>query len=334
MGFQFQYKEFLLIAASLLFFVLLYFLLLRWKKRIIKKIGDANLVKALIANFSPSLFNIKFITFSVAFLFGVLAVANLRKPGKSNDTVNRKGIDVVIAMDVSKSMLANDLEPNRLERAKQMVNKLMQQMPNDRVALVLFAGSSYRAMPLTIDHTAAAMFVSNASPDAIPAQGTVFSAALENCEKAFDVNSKRFKAIILISDGEDHDEDALKVAGELAQKGIMICTVGIGSAQGAQIPDAKTGGFKRDATGNIVLSKLNEGILQQIAKAANGIYVHLENSDAAVNTLIKEFSQVEKKTFTDVSMIDFKTYYLWFALPMFILLVAEFLIPERKRKLA
>ena len=333
MNFQFQYKEFLLLFAALVVFVLLFLFLLRWKKRTVKKIGDNRLVQQLIKNFSPQLFAGKFVLFSLAFSLGIIAVANLRRPG-SAENISRKGIDVVIALDVSKSMLATDLSPNRLERAKQMILKLMDQMPNDRIALVLFAGKAYMQMPLTIDHGAAAIFVSSATPDAIPAQGTVFSDALQMSARAFNTKEGRFKSVILISDGEDHDEEALKTAESISQQGIMVCTVGIGSPEGAQIPDAATNDFKRDAMGNIVVSKLNEDELKQIAEKTKGIYVHFESSDQTVNELMKQLSQVERKTFTDVSLLNYTTYYMWFAGVMFLLLVLEFILPERKRKIA
>jgi len=312
---------------------MLFIFLLRWKKRTIKKIGDNRLVQQLIKNFSPQLFAGKFVLFSLAFALGVIALANLRRPG-SAENISRKGIDVVIALDVSKSMLANDLSPNRLERAKQMILKLMDQMPNDRIALVLFAGKAYLQMPLTIDHGAAAIFVSSATPDAIPAQGTVFSDALQMSARAFNTKEGRFKSVILISDGEDHDEETLKTAESISQQGIMVCTVGIGSPEGSQIPDNATNDYKRDAMGNIVISKLNEDELKQIAEKTNGIYVHFESSDQTINDLMQQLSQVEKKTFTDVSLLNYTTYYMWFAGLMFLLLIFEFVLPERKRRFA
>ena len=331
MNFQFQYPEFLWLFTAIAIFILLFFLLLRWKKRTIKKIGDKKLVKQLIKNFSSRLFAAKFIVFSFAFVLGVVGVANLRRPG-SADNIPRKGIDVVIALDVSKSMLATDLPPNRLERAKQMILKLMDQMPNDRIALVLFAGKAYMQMPLTVDHGAAAIFVSSASPDAIPAQGTVFSEALQMSSRAFNSKEGRFKSVVLISDGEDHDEETLKTVEDLSKQGIMVCTVGIGSPEGSQIPDSATNDYKRDAMGNIVISKLNEDELKQIAEKTSGVYVHFESSDQTVNDLMKQLSQVEKKTFIDISLLNYKTYYMWFTMAMFLLLILEFILPERKRR--
>jgi Ca-activated chloride channel family protein len=333
LNFQFQYKEFLLLFSALVVFAMLFVFLLRWKKRTIKKIGDTRLVQQLIKNFSPQLFAGKFVLFSLAFALGIIAVANLRRPG-SAENISRKGIDVVIALDVSKSMLATDLSPNRLERAKQMILKLMDRMPNDRIALVLFAGKAYMQMPLTIDHGAAAIFVSSATPDAIPAQGTVFSEGLQMSARAFNTKEGRFKSVILISDGEDHDEEALKTAESISQQGIMVCTVGIGSPEGSQIPDNATNDYKRDAMGNIVISKLNEDELKQIAEKTNGIYVHFDSTDQTINDVMQQLSQVEKKTFTDVSLLNYTTYYMWFAGLMFLLLILEFLLPERKRKFA
>jgi Ca-activated chloride channel homolog len=237
----------------------------------------------------------------------------------------------VIALDVSNSMLATDLPPSRLDRAKQMVLKLMEQMPNDRIALVVFAGKAYLQMPLTTDHKAAGIFVSSASPDAVPTQGTVFSEALRMSSKAFNTKEGRFKSVVLISDGEDFDEEALKAADELAEEGVMVCTVGLGSAEGSQIPDPATNDFKRDAMGNVVISKLNEEELKQIAERTKGSYVHFENTEGTVNALMHQLSQVEKKSFTDVSLLNYHSYYMWFTMAMFLLLVGEFLLPERKK---
>lgn len=292
--------------------------------------GDAKLVKALTNNFSSKYFILKFVIVCIALALGISAVMNPRKPGES-ESVTRKGIDIAIVMDVSKSMLAQDLAPNRLERAKQFVTKLMNAMPDDRIALVLFAGKAYLQMPLTADHGAAQLFVSSATPDAVPQQGTVISDALTMGEKAFTGIDKRFKTIILISDGEDHDEDALSTAKRLSEAGIMINTVGIGSPEGSTIPDPATGDTKKDAAGATVISHLNEEALKEIATATNGTYIRLEGSDAAVSTLSKQLSQIDKKAFTDLSQVNFKTYYIFFAAAMFLLLFLENFIPERRK---
>jgi len=204
-------------------------------------------------------------------------------------------------------------------------------MPNDRIALIVFAGKAYLQMPLTVDHGAAALFVSSASTDAVPQQGTVISDALKMSANVFDAADRKFKAIVLISDGEDHDEDALSTARELSSKGVMINTIGIGSPEGAPIADPITGENKRDATGTIIISKLNEEGLQEIATQTNGIYIRLQSSDEAVTALKAQLSQIEKKAFGDVSQINFRTYHTWFAAAMLLFLIIELFIPERRK---
>ncbi len=330
MNYHFQYKEFLWLLIAIPVFIFFYFLLLKWKKSVAKKIGDPALVKALTRNFSPVSFNIKFVFLVIAFALGVIAVLNLRKPGNPEQLV-RKGIDIVIALDVSKSMLAQDLEPSRLERAKQFIGKLMNAMPEDRIALVLFAGKAYLQMPLTTDHRAAQLFVSSAHPQAVPQQGTVISEALSMSLNAFNTTERRFKAVVLISDGEDHDAEAVETAKELSSQGMMINTVGIGSSEGSYIFDPATGENKKDETGATVISKLNEEGLKAIAENTNGIYVRLQSSDEAVAQVKQQLSQIESKAYGDVTLMNFRTFYWMFAAAMLLFLVTEVIIPERKR---
>lgn len=292
--------------------------------------GDKRLVLELTRNFSRPCFLAKFVLLLLALASGVLAVMNLRRPGDT-EGINRKGIDVVIALDVSNSMLAADLQPSRLERAKQFIGKLMNTMPNDRIGLVLFAGRAYLQMPLTTDHGAAQMYISSASPGAVTQQGTVISEALQVSALAFNPAERRFKSVVVISDGEDHDPNAVSTASELADQGMMINTVGIGSPEGAYIVDPATGENKKDASGNPVITKLNEEELKSIAESTNGIYVRLQGSDEAVEEIKKQLSQIEAKSFGDISLTNFKTYYWWFAGAMLIFLLAENFISERRR---
>jgi Ca-activated chloride channel family protein len=228
-------------------------------------------------------------------------------------------------------MLAADIRPSRLEKAKEFINKLVDEMPDNRIGLVLFAGYAYLQMPLTVDHGAAKMYVSTAGPDAVPQQGTVIGEALKRSANTFNDKEERFKGIVLITDGEDHDPDAIKNAKELADRGVMINTIGIGSQEGSPIIDAATGTEKKDAAGNIVISKLNEDELKQVAEKTNGIYIHLQNSDEAVSMLSGYLARIEKKAFPDKASLDYKSFYAWLATVMFILLLAENFIPERKK---
>jgi len=330
LGYQFEYNFYFWLLLAIPVFVLFFVLLLRWKKKTITRIGDPRLVKDLIKDYSPKLFKTKFTLLSIAFAAGAIAMTNLRKPGDA-DSIVRKGIDVVVALDVSKSMYAVDLQPNRLDRAKQMIVKLMEAMPDDRIGLVLFAGRAYLQMPLTTDHGAAKLFVTSASPDAIANQGTVIADALQMSANAFNAKERRFKSVVLISDGEDFDMNALEKADELAAQGVMVNTVGVGSPEGAKIADPVSGENKKDALGNDVITKLNESELQEIAHKTNGTYVRLVNSADAVSAILKQLSQIDRKAYGDLSLMNFTTYYYWFAGLMFLLLIIENFIPDKKK---
>jgi len=306
---------------------MLYVFLIRWKKGTIKKIGDPALVSQLTRDYSPSRFLLKFILFSTAFTIGVIALANPRMPiGTAN--ISRSGIDVMIALDVSKSMLAQDIKPDRLERAKQILSKLIDKLQDDRIGIVVFAGRAYLQMPLTTDHAAAKMYLSTATPDVVPTQGTVIGDALKMSFAAFNTKEKKYKSIILISDGEDHDENAVTLSKALAGEGVMINTVGIGSPEGAMIVDAETNEVKRDMAGNPVVTKLNEVELKNIAENGNGIYQLYTNTDDVVNKLALQIKSMGQKPVTENSRVNFQNFFPWLLAVVLILLVAEFLISE------
>lgn len=330
MNIQFQYPELLWLLAAVPVLVLLYLFTLYQRRKAIQGIGNPRLVKELYKNHSSAKAAIKFTLITIAFALGCIALANPRKPEEGLQQV-RKGIDIMVALDVSNSMLAADPQPNRLQQAKILIDQLIQKSGDDRIGLVLFAGSAFVQMPLTYDHSAAKLFATSASPAIIRAQGTAIGEALEKCENAFDPESERFKAIVLISDGETHDESAQQKAKSLADKGIMINTVGVGSPAGATILDTAANTSRRDASGNIIVSKLNETLLQEIANATNGVYIHLSDAGQVVNQLTAQLSQIEKKALGDATQFIYKTYYIWLALPMLLLLLAEIFIPERKK---
>ena len=240
----------------------------------------------------------------------------------------------MIALDVSNSMLAEDIKPNRLEKAKQLVNRLIAQLSNDRVGLVLFAGRAYMQMPLTTDHGAAAMYVQNAQPGIVPTQGTMISDALKLSTAAFNSKERKYKSIVLITDGEDHDPESMEIAKQLAANGVIINTVGIGSSLGTPIPDPSTGQLKKDAEGNTVLSKLNEGQLKQLAAATNGVYINADDVDAAVDAITRQFATIQETAVEDAAFKDYIHYFQWFVAAAILLLVIEFIVPERKMSLA
>lgn len=328
---HFQYIEYFITLAAVPLMIFFYFRLLKWKKKTEKKIGDPSLVKELTSQYSSKKFLTKFILFIAGFVFCVFAVAGFVKPD-GTQKISRKGTDLVIALDVSKSMLANDIQPSRLVRAKQLISRIIDNFPDDRIGLVIFAGRAYLQMPITIDHEAAKMYLSAASPGDVPTQGTVISDALRMCFAAFNPDDKTFKSILLISDGEDHDNDAIKVTKDLAKEGIMVNTVGIGSPEGAPILDPTIGQYMRDAKGQTVITKLNQKELSDIAKASNGIYQLYSNTDAVAANIKDQLADMDKEVNTsDSSYIAFKQYFQYFLGAALILLLVEFFFTEKKR---
>ena len=327
--FQFQHIEYLTFLVAVPLMVLLYYFVIRWKKLTIKKIGDPALVGQLIGGYSPSKFSFKFILFIAAFTIGVVALANPRLPMGSTE-VNRSGIDVMIALDVSKSMLARDVKPDRLERAKQILSKLFDKLKDDRIGIVVFAGRAYLQMPLTTDHAAAKMYLSSATPAVVPTQGTVIGDALKMCHAAFNTKEKKYKSIILISDGEDHDANAVALAKALADEGVIINTIGIGSREGAMIVDPETNEVKRDAAGNPVVSKLNETGLRDIAANGKGLYQLFTNTDEVVTQLETQLKGMGQRTITENSLINYRNLFPWLLAIVLLLLLTEFLVSEIK----
>lgn len=330
---HFQYPEFFIGLLVIPLLVFGYHRLNSWKKKLATRIGDPSLVAQLVKSFSARNFQLKFILICAAVFFLVSGLANLRAKGTA-ENISRQGVDVMIVLDVSKSMLATDVKPSRLDKAKQLLYKLTDRLQNDRLGLILFAGRSYMQMPLTTDHSAAKLYISEAGPGAVSTQGTVFAEALTMANNSFNRNEHKYKAVVLISDGEDLDPEGLKIAKQLADDGVMINTVGIGSPEGSEIIDPDTKEAKKDEKGNIVISKLNEQELTGIADVTNGIYIHLENLEDATITLSQRLDSIEKRALTDSEFINYKNYFPWFIALAGLLLLLEMFIPERKRKFA
>jgi Ca-activated chloride channel family protein len=272
----------------------------------------------------------KFCLLVVALAIGIIGLANLQA-GSRTEKIERKGIDVMIALDVSKSMLAQDLSPNRLEKAKQFIARLLEKLGNDRIGLITFAGRAYVSVPLTVDMSALKMNLAGASPTQVPTQGTVIGEAISMARQSFNAKETKYKSIILISDGEDHDEGVADEVKKAVGEGIMINTVGIGSPEGSPIFDPETRANKRDEKGDEVISKLNEKELQEIASAAQGVYLRLGNTDAAADAIAKQISSTEQKNFGDNIFTDYNSYYQYFIGIALLLILIEFFIPEQKK---
>lgn len=327
---QFQYILLLSLLGMVPIMAFLYWRSAKKKQRQIKLIGDPELVNHLMGNYEPKAFLRKFLLLCAAMALLVLAIANLRL-ATGSEKVSRNGIDVMIAIDVSKSMLAQDVQPTRLDRAKQVLGRLIDKLNNDRVGIVIFAGKSYLQMPLTADHSAAKMYLSAASTEAVPTQGTVIGDALKMCYASFNNKEKKYKAVVLISDGEDHDENAVETAEQMASDGVVINTIGIGSPGGAPIPDQATGQMKTDAEGNTIVSRLNEAALSEIARKGNGTYQLYTNTESVVAKISEELATMDQRNVTDDSLVNYKSFFQWFLLATLIVLLVEQFISEMKK---
>lgn len=324
--FQFQHIEHLYALALLPALIIIFSGIVYWRKRKLHQIGDERLVSSQILGYIPGRNTTRFILLSIALTALIGGWANLRMGDKS-EKAERKGVDVVIALDVSKSMLAKDIQPDRLTRAKQLILSLTDKMKNDRVALIVFAGKAYMQVPLTVDYSSLKMILQSVSPDIVPYQGTVISEAIEMGTESFTRNERKYKSLIIISDGEDHDQRAVDAAKNAGEEGVVIHTVGIGSPNGTTIFDPATNAAKLDENGNPVISKLNEEALRAVAKAGNGTYTLLQNTDAVAEKLNTALEGMEQKNLGSVLFTDFTSYFQYFLAVGFVLLLIECLLP-------
>jgi Ca-activated chloride channel family protein len=331
---RFEHTEFLyallLIPALTGIFIWMMF----WKKRALKRFGDWAIIHRLIPGLSGGRVIAKFILLMIGYAFLVIGIANPQIGSKLVEG-ERKGIDIMIALDVSNSMLAEDIKPNRLEMSKQAISKLIDKLGNDRIGVVVFAGKAYMQLPITTDYSAAKMFLAAINTRIVPSQGTAIGAAIEMAVGAFD-DETHSRAIIIITDGENHEDDALKAAREASEKGIIVYTVGMGLPEGAPIPDYnkfnQMVGYKKDRDGSTVVTRLDEAMLQQIASAGKGVYVRANNTQSGLKTILDEINKLEKTKFESRTFSDYEDRFQYFIVVSLIFLILELFIFERKSK--
>jgi Ca-activated chloride channel family protein len=315
-------------------FILLFVLMKQWRKKAIRSLGDPAVVKQLMPDVSTNKSGVKFIILLFVLALIILGIVNPQIGSKLQE-VKRNGADVMIALDVSNSMKAEDLSPNRLERAKQAISRLVDKLEGDRLGIVVFGGEAYVQLPITTDYAAAKLFLETIDTDIIPTQGTAIGAAIRLSMESFGQDMGKNKAIIVITDGENHEDDALEAAKEAVEKGISVNTIGMGSPNGSPIPVYKNGtqtGFKKDKDGNTVITKLNEQMLEEIAGAGNGVYVHATNSETGLNAILDEVNKLEKKNFESKMYSDYDDKFYYFLIPALFLIIIELFINERKSK--
>jgi len=328
---RFQYIEFLWALGIIPLLVLIFILLMLNKKRRLKKLGEFKLILNMMPDVSLGRQLVKFTFYSIALIFLIVGLANLQTGSKTQD-VKRKGADIMLCLDASNSMLAEDLKPNRLERAKQAIEKMIDKLEGDRIGMIVFAGEAYVQLPITTDYSAAKLFLGSIAPNMIPTQGTSIGAAIEKALESFGKDEGKNKAIVIITDGEDHEEEAIKLAEEAAKGDITIHTIGIGSGAGAPIPVYQNGvaaGYKKDKEGNTVITKLNEKLLQEIAGEGNGVFVKASNADVGLNAVLDKIGELDKKDIESKRYTDYEDQFQWFMAAALVFLLIEFFINEK-----
>jgi Ca-activated chloride channel family protein len=320
---------FLLILIPVLAGIFLYRRLKQRKS--LRAFGDPELLAQLMPNVSTIRPVVKFTMQMVVVLFFTIVLARPQF-GTRTEEVKRQGIEVMVVLDISNSMMAQDIQPNRLERSKQVLSRLIDQMENDRIGLVIFAGDAFTQVPITADYVSAKMFLNAISPRLIARQGTAIGSALELAIRSFNPSSQASKAIVLITDGENHEDNAVEAAKLAQAKGIDVHVIGMGRPEGAPIPVEGTMGFWKDSQGNVVVSKLDEQMCQQIAEAGRGVYVRADNSNTAYRTIAAELDQLAKTELSSTVFANFNEQFQSFAILALILLVFEYFVFERINK--
>ncbi len=332
---QIDFIYVLLILLPLL--IVFYGLVFRMKRRAKERFGNLALIEKLSLSFSPRKQRWKVVLILLGAFFLLFSLARPQL-GTKLTLMKREGVDIIIAIDVSLSMMAEDIRPNRLEKAKQEISGLINRMRGDRVGLVAFAGVPFVQCPLTLDYSAAKMFLDIIDINLIPQPGTAIGDAIRTSIEAFSQKERKYKVLILLTDGEDHESDPLAAAEEATKEGIRIYTIGIGSVQGELIPirdgRGQVSGFKKDQEGSVVVSKLDEATLQKIALTAGGKYYHATSGEMELDKIYDEIAKMEKKELEGKLMTQYEDRYQYFLLVSVILLTAEFLLSDRRSRKA
>ena len=308
----------------------LLYALVRWlRKKRLNRVGDPALVKQLMPSWSGAKGWVRLVLFDLAFLFFVIGIARPQIGAKLQER-ETKGAEIMICLDVSNSMLVRDYSPNRLERAKLAISRITDKLQDDRIGLIIFAGTSFVQLPITNDYVSAKMFLSSITTESVPVQGTAIGDAILTAARSFSAQSEKSRAIIVITDGENHEDDPVEAAKQAAELGIKVYTIGVGSLRGEPIP--LDGDLMKDKDGNIVVTRLDEGTLQKIAEVGNGAYVHAGNEEFGLNPIINDINKLEEETFNSVVFEEYDEQYMYFFAVALVLLVLEMLIGERRWK--
>lgn len=314
--------------------IVIFLLVLWWKKNTRKKFAELALLEKLAPNLSnfKAVLKLSFLLIGLSFL--IIALVN-PKMGTKLQTVKREGVDIIFALDVSKSMLAQDIAPNRLEKAKQIISKIIDKLGSDRVGIIIYAGNAYPLLPITTDHAAAKMFLQNANPDMVSSQGTAITEALDLAKTYYNNDEQTNKFLLIISDGEDHQEETKQKAQDIANEDVKVYTIGVGTESGGPIPIELNGGnigYKKDRKGETVITQRKPEILEDIARASNGTYIDGNKTEQPVKAIEKIISNAQKSEFETKQFSDYKDQFQWFLGIGFLFLLIDVFFFERKTK--
>lgn len=322
---KFQYPNYLHLLWLLIPLVGLLVWYIRWRKTTMNSYFSPAIQPYIFQNLSRTLPTIKWVLLLLAFIFLIIGIAN-PQIGVKEEKIKGKGIDVMILLDVSNSMLAEDIQPNRLERSKLFISKLIDHLGHDRVGLVIFAGNSYLQVPLTIDYSAIKLNLPLIDPSSIPSQGTNIGEAVELAGASLGLTDSKHKAIVILTDGEDHDQNADAAIKEAKQNGIKVFAIGVGTEKGAPIP--MNGDYKRDESGNVITTAFNRKMLESLASIGNGSFYELGQQSDIVEEVSAGLKSIEGKDFEDFDFSNYNSYFYWFLLCALVLIVVEFILPN------
>lgn len=325
----FAHSQYLILLLLIPVFFICFIVWMHLRRRRIRKMGDEQLVKELMPSYSRAKGWVKLVLFSLGYFFLIIGLSRPQMGAKLQEH-RTKGAEIMVVLDVSNSMLAQDYSPNRLERAKLAISRLTDKLQDDRIGLIIFAGSSFVQIPITSDYVSAKMFLNSISTSSVPTQGTAIGDAITTAIKSFSTQSKESRAIIVISDGENHEDDAVAAAKQAADLGIKVYTIGVGSSRGEPIP--MNGGLLKDKDGNIVVTKLDEKMMRDIADSGKGAYIHAGNDEFGLNPIIDDLRKLQDEKLQSVMFEEYDEQFMYFfaiALAFFIL---EMLVGEKKSK--
>lgn len=332
--FRFANPDFLYLLLLLPVLILLFIINGIRRKRALRRLGNSGIVGTLIPEMSGVRPLLKFILQLLVYSACIIVLARPQFGSKIED-VKKEGVEVIIALDVSNSMLAEDIQPDRLERAKQAISRLVDNLQNDRIGLIVFAGNAYIQLPVTTDYVSAKMFLASIGPEMVPKQGTAIGSAIELGIKSFSPGEGKSKAMVVITDGENHEDDPVTSASDAAKAGVVIHTIGIGSAEGVPIPINFNGRkeYLKDPEGNTVISKLDEDVLKRIAMTTNGTYVRASNTNIGLDEIFEEIRKLKTSELESTIYTEYNDQFQIFAAIALFLLIVDFIIMDRKNRL-